>query len=123
MTTSSTNLLHERYCLARPGESEVRLESYSATKYGEDGVTAVGAARIDRCIECGAMTRRRATRRMTTVPASKSRPAAGAMVRDGSRTMGGECGPFPHPDPSSAGHGPQPRTTQPERNTDDQHPG
>ncbi|MGI9157700.1 MAG: hypothetical protein ACR2FG_13890 [Marmoricola sp.] len=53
---TNTNLQHERFCMPRPGEREVRLETYSQTRYGQDGVTAVGAARVSRCIECGAMT-------------------------------------------------------------------
>ncbi len=56
MTNTSTDRLqHQRYCLARPGEDQVRLESYNQTRYGEDGVTAIGSARIDRCLECGSM--------------------------------------------------------------------
>jgi len=55
-STSTSNLRHERYCLPRVGESELRLESYTQAKYGPDGVTAVGASRICRCIECGAMS-------------------------------------------------------------------
>jgi len=56
MTTSSTDRLqHERFCLPRPGESEVRTESYTQARYAADGVTAIGQARICRCQECGAM--------------------------------------------------------------------
>jgi len=44
------------FCLPRPGESEVRTESYSQTKYGPDGVSAIGQYQITRCMECACMS-------------------------------------------------------------------
>ena len=47
---------HAHYCLPRPGATEPRMESYTSPRFGPDGVTVVGYARIDRCQECGNRT-------------------------------------------------------------------
>ena len=54
--TSPSTLRHELFCLPRPGESEVRTESYNAPRYAPDGVTTVSVARVHRCMECAAQT-------------------------------------------------------------------
>ncbi len=55
-TTTPSALLHERFCLPRPGASAPRIEVYDAARYGEDGITQVGVIRVTRCIECGNAT-------------------------------------------------------------------
>ena len=47
---------HQHFCLPRPGEVEPRMESYTSPRFGADGVTVVGYAQVDRCIECGNRT-------------------------------------------------------------------
>lgn len=58
MTTKpdTTNLKHEDFCLPRPDEPQVRIESYPVDKYGPDGVKKIGTVQVVRCIECGAAT-------------------------------------------------------------------
>ncbi len=50
MTTSA--LIHEPFCLPRPGNDAPRIETWRATKTGPDGAPA-GSVRIERCTECG----------------------------------------------------------------------
>ncbi len=56
MTTPTDNLIHERYCLPRPGETEPRTETYTTNRTGSDGVTVIARPVVVRCIECGAET-------------------------------------------------------------------
>ena len=51
-TPATTEVQHEPFCLPRPGNDEVRMESWLADKY--DGEAIVGKTRVVRCIECGA---------------------------------------------------------------------
>ncbi len=52
---------HETFCLPQASRgdgpaTEPRIESYSAPRYGADGVTVVSMVRVARCLECGAAT-------------------------------------------------------------------
>jgi len=47
---------HAEYCLPRPGATEPRMEGYSATRYGANGITVAGSSVVHRCIECGNRT-------------------------------------------------------------------
>lgn len=53
MTTATTHIEHEKFCMPRPGEDEPRIETFTVARTAPDGVTHVGRARICRCIECG----------------------------------------------------------------------
>ncbi len=53
-TPSVTAVMHEPFCLPRPGEEEPRMEGYRLPRYADDGTTVVGHATIQRCIECAA---------------------------------------------------------------------
>ena len=55
-TSRTDNIEHARFCLSRPGESERRIETYTANRTGPDGVLVVGQATVVRCIECGERT-------------------------------------------------------------------
>lgn len=52
--TTTLSIEHEKFCLPRPGEDAPRIESFTTSTYGEDGVTATGRVRTTRCFECGA---------------------------------------------------------------------
>jgi len=53
MTNTSTDRLqHERFCLPRPGETEVRTESY--TGYRDVDGRSIPIP-VTRCMECAAM--------------------------------------------------------------------
>lgn len=56
MTTQPDGLTHEPFCMARPGLPGPRTERYTA--YVDDPATGRSrpAARVHRCIECGATT-------------------------------------------------------------------
>lgn len=54
MKTDPKVVEHADFCLPRPGEDEVRMESYTLDRTGPDGVTVVGTSFCQRCIECGA---------------------------------------------------------------------
>ncbi len=54
--TTSTTILHQQFCLPRPGEDEPRIESYQAERTGPDGLTVTARPTITRCLECGSMT-------------------------------------------------------------------
>lgn len=56
MITPTDNLFHERFCLPRPGETAVRIETYTAERTAGDGVTVIARPVVVRCIECGAET-------------------------------------------------------------------
>lgn len=49
------HLEHERFCLPRPGEAEVRTETYRLPRTGQDGITIASWATVHRCLECGRM--------------------------------------------------------------------
>ena len=55
MTTPTNAVEHLVFCLPRPGESEVRMESYGIAKYADDGMPN-GTGMIIRCLECGSHT-------------------------------------------------------------------
>ncbi len=55
-TSSTTALVHEGYCLPRPGYTEPRIETFTVRRTGPDGTTILGYARVTRCQECGAQT-------------------------------------------------------------------
>ena len=42
--------------MPRPGEVEARMESYTSPRFGQDGVSVVGHAVVNRCMECGNRT-------------------------------------------------------------------
>ncbi len=48
------NLIHESYCLPRPGETEPRVESYRIEQYDDAGSVVINRPQVTRCIECGA---------------------------------------------------------------------
>ncbi len=48
-----TTIEHATFCLPRPGATEPRIESFTLTRYADDGITAVAFPRVTRCIECG----------------------------------------------------------------------
>ncbi len=56
MTTATTHIDHEKFCLPRPGADEPRVESFTVPRTGPDGVTRIGQARVTRCIECGSQS-------------------------------------------------------------------
>ncbi len=56
MTTATTHIEHEKFCLPRPGADEPRIESFTVPRTAQDGVTHVGYARVTRCIECGSQS-------------------------------------------------------------------
>ncbi len=56
MTTTTTTIDHEKFCLPRPGADEPRIESFTVPRTAQDGVTHIGQARVTRCIECGAQS-------------------------------------------------------------------
>lgn len=52
-TTTTPNLPHEDYCGPAIGETEPRIESFTATRTDDRG-TVTSRPRITRCMECAA---------------------------------------------------------------------
>jgi len=48
MTTTPSTLLHERFCLPRPGADGPRVEVYQAERTGDDGVTVIARPTVSR---------------------------------------------------------------------------
>lgn len=51
---TTDGLIHEEFCLPRPGMTAPRIERYPFTKYADNGITPVGVVDVERCQECGA---------------------------------------------------------------------
>lgn len=47
-------LIHEPYCLPRPGEDTARVERYTQPRYDQGGTRVLAYVSVVRCIECGA---------------------------------------------------------------------
>lgn len=53
-TDSGAELEHEPFCLPRPDEKKLRIESFKVTRYGPDGAALLAQPTVTRCVECGA---------------------------------------------------------------------
>ena len=51
----TSDLKHEDFCLPRPGETEPRTETYTATRSDSAGQVTSRPV-VHRCVECGAQT-------------------------------------------------------------------
>lgn len=46
-------VIHEEFCLPRPGETEPRIEVFLAERWSPSGQFVVSRPQVTRCIECG----------------------------------------------------------------------